>query len=72
MKLREGDVFYGTVGILGLFGIVFVVRLIDELLTPLVGYKLSFLLSVPVVVWGGLTSFLVTYRALKGGYGNSE
>ena len=29
MKLREGDVFYGTVGVLGLFGVLFVIQTAD-------------------------------------------
>jgi hypothetical protein len=69
MKLREGDVLYGTVGVLGLCGVIFVVRTMDQILSPLIGYQLAMLLSGPVIAWGGLTSFIVTYRALKGGHG---
>jgi hypothetical protein len=69
MKLREGDIFYGTVGILGLCGVVFVVQAIASNLGPLIGHQLAMLVATPVIVWGGMTSFMVTYRAFKGGFG---
>ena len=68
MKLRKDNFFYGTVGVLGLFGVAFIVQNMDNLLTPIIGRELVALASIPVIVWGGLVSFLVTYRALKGGF----
>jgi len=72
MKLREGDVFHGTVGLLANCGIVFVFRTMDQLLTPMIGPDLMLVLATPVIVWGGLTSICVTYRAFKGGYGGLD
>jgi hypothetical protein len=72
MKLREDDVFYGTVGILGLLGVVFVVQTIDTLLAPVIGNNLVVVACAPVIVWGGLTSLMVTYRAFKGGFGEKH
>lgn len=69
MKLhREADILHGTVGILGFFGIAEFVQLVDRILSPFTSSALAQLVCAPVIVWGGLSSYLVTYKAFKGGF----
>jgi hypothetical protein len=67
--MKEGDILYGTVGILGFFGIAKVVQLLDWVLTPITGYEIPMLIAVPIIVWGGMGCLFITIRAFKGGFG---
>jgi len=67
--MKEGDLLYGTVGILGFFGIAYVIQLLDWLLSPLTGNWLPMLLSAVIIVWGGLGSLFQTMKAFRGGFG---
>jgi hypothetical protein len=67
--MKEGDWLYGTVGVLGFFGIVQVVHLLDWLLTPYTGHEIPMLISGPIIVWGGIGSVFLTIKAVKGGFG---
>jgi hypothetical protein len=65
MKLQNGDLVHATVGILGMFGVIYLVQVLPEIL----GHTAGSILGTLVIIWGGLTSSMMTYSALKGGYG---
>lgn len=63
--MKEADYMYGSVGVLGLFGILEVVQLLDLLLG-----RLAIVVSTPVMIWGGFGCIAIIYRAAKGRYGS--
>jgi hypothetical protein len=69
--MKEGDFLYGTVGILGFFGIAKVCQMLDSLLSSLFehGHDIAELIGVAIIVWGGMGCLFITIKAFKGGFG---
>ncbi len=62
------DLMHGVVGGLGLFGLVYAIRLSDGILSPIIGHKLVLVIWALPMVYCFIACLVVIARAWRRGY----